>query len=114
MDESILQAMQVMGATPEDIDLARQQQSQSPPPQAPAVYAENSEAVAAFIACRTQWQYAGMAGKPTGLCYAGTTAWIDRNIPRRRRRKVFSDIQVMEHACMVAFAELQAQENPEK
>jgi len=37
--------------------------------------------VAAFLACHTQWQYAGMGGR-TGLRYEGCIALLDSYLPR--------------------------------
>lgn len=70
-----------------------------------AVYAENLPVVLAFQALSTQWQYAGMAGRRMGLCYAGVSAWLDRFIHRRKRRALMHDLQVMERAVLEADQE---------
>lgn len=98
--------MQAWHAPPEDIERMRtriEAAATAPDEEAAfGVYAENLPIVHAFQAVRTQWQYAGMAGQRMGLNYHGVEAWIDRHIPRRRRRALSSYLQVMEHAVLQA------------
>jgi len=60
---------------------------------------------------QTQWRYAGMQGQPTGLDYAGVTAFLratgyDRS-RRRNLAQAFDDLTAMEHAVLKAWAERQ-------
>lgn len=104
-DLSIVEAMEAMGAPPEDVEAVRAQVMAEAPPEAPeafGVYADNLPTVSAFLALRTQWNYAGMVGQRTGFNYAGVSAWLQAHIKPRRRRALFNDLQVMEHAVLQA------------
>lgn len=111
-DLSIVEAMEAFGAPAEDIEAVRAQvlaDAQPEEPEAFGVYAENLPTVSAFLALRTQWNYAGMVGQRTGFNYAGVSAWLQQNIKPRRRRALFNDLQVMEHAVLQADYELRKQ-----
>lgn len=104
-DLSIVEAMEAMCAPAEDVEAVRAQVLAEAPPEEPegfGVYADNLTTVSAFLALRTQWNYAGMAGQRTGFNYAGVSAWLQAHIKPRRRRALFSDLQVMEHAVLQA------------
>lgn len=101
--------MQACGASDADIQALRARLGlHTTAPQeghAFGVHADNLPVVQAFLAVRTQWQYAGMAGQRMGLCYAGVNAWLDRFIHRRKRRALMHDLQVMERAVLAADQE---------
>ena len=63
------------------------------------LWPENVPAVLLYLACDTQWRYAGMSGVPTGLDYAGVRAVMDlQAVPMEERTRLFSDVQVLEQA----------------
>lgn len=110
-DHSVLDAMQAWGAPQAEIDQVRAQLDAAAPPtddEPFAVHADNWTTVMAFRALGGRWQYAGMAGQRTGFDWAGVEAWIDRHVRRRRRRELSNGLQVMEHAALLADAELRA------
>lgn len=77
------------------------------PPEASAafeVWEEHAETVRAFIACGSQWQFAGMSGVRVGLLYTGVEAVLRLTVSREQRRAVFEGIQVMEQAALAAWA----------
>ena len=106
--------MQAFGAPQADIDRVRAQIEAAAAPQDGdtfGVHADNQRTVAAFVALRTQWQYAGMAGQRVGLLYAGVTAWLHEHIRRPRiRREVFTGLQIMEQAVLGYDAEQRQKE----
>lgn len=115
-DETLLDAMQAYGAPQKEIDQVRAriaERASTAPGDGEAfpVYADNLQIVGAFLALRSQWVYAGVDGQRTGLNYAGVCAWIDKHVPRpRRRRPLMQGIQTMEHAVLVADYERKQQE----
>lgn len=111
-DESILQAMQAMGAPPEDIEATRARIASTAPP-APeqpetfGVWPENWPTVLAFVALGTQWYYAGMHSQRTGMRYPSMWAYLDRHIRNPRRRKAMeADLRLMESAALKAWGEM--------
>ena len=70
------------------------------------VHADNWLSVRTFLEVQTQWVYAGMNGQRCALAYDCVLAWVDRFVPRRDRRQVFSDLQLMERAVLDADREL--------
>ena len=105
--------MQAWGAPAEEVDRVRAQIASTAPAQQQesfGVYAENIPSVNAFVALRTQWQYAGMDGQRVGLNYAAATAWLTLHLRPRRRRAVMTDLQTMESAVLIADRELQKKE----
>lgn len=123
VDDSILEAMQAMGAPPEDIEATRARIAATAPPapeqpQAFGVWPENWPTVMAFVALGTQWQHAGMNGQRTGLNYPSLWGYLDRHIRRPRKRKAMeADLRLMERAALNAWAEMhqaeQAKQPPE-
>lgn len=80
-------------------------------PPAPEFYLwpENVEAWALFLACSTQWRGSGMQRE--GLDYEGVEVVMRRRHVRRRLRdRRFAEIQLMEMACLKAWAEKAAQQ----
>lgn len=63
---------------------------------------------------QSQWKHAGMGGI-SGLDYPGVWTVLDRVIrgPRRRRVRVFEQLQVMEAAALGEWAEQRAQREAE-
>lgn len=75
------------------------------------VHADNERTVAAFLALRTQWQYAGLAGQRTGLNYASVLSWLRERIRiPRQRRQVLAGIETMEKAVLAYDAEQRQKE----
>jgi len=72
------------------------------------LWPENLPAVHLYLACDTQWRYAGLSGAPTGLDYAGVQAVMDlQAIPAEQRADLFTDLQVLERTHLeVAHARL--------
>ena len=67
----------------------------------------NHDAVDAYMACRTQWNYAGM-GVRVGLSYTGVAAALAALHPHAapgRRRRLFQGISTIEHALLTAQRE---------
>lgn len=63
------------------------------------LWPENVPAALLYLACDTQWRYAGMNGVPTGLDYEGVKAVMDlQAIPPEDRPRLFADVQVLEQA----------------
>ena len=63
------------------------------------LWPENVPSALLFLACDTQWRYAGMNGVPTGLDYDGVRAVMElQAIPRADRPGLFADIQTLEQA----------------
>ena len=63
------------------------------------LWPENVPSALLFLACDTQWRYAGMNGVPTGLDYDGVRAVIElQAIPPNDRPGLFADIQTLEQA----------------
>lgn len=64
---------------------------------------------AVWLALQTQWRHAGMGGHPTGLDYAGVTAWLHAHgygFGRARNlRETLGHIGAMECAALSAWAE---------
>lgn len=59
------------------------------------------------MACRTQWNYAGM-GVRVGLSYTGVSAALSALHPHARagrRRRLFQGIATIEHALLTAQRE---------
>lgn len=106
--------MQALGAPQADIDLVRAQIEAAAAPQDGdtfGVHADNQRTVAAFVALRTQWHYAGLEGRRMGLQYVGVTAWLNEHIRRpRTRRDVFAGLQIMEKAVLGYDAEQRQKE----
>lgn len=114
-DETTLEAMQAFGAPQEEIDQVRKRIAEGDraapsPDECFPVHADNLQTVSAFLALRTQWQYAGMDGQRTGLNYAGVCAWLAQHTRPRRRRPLMQGIQTMEHAVLVADYERKQKE----
>jgi hypothetical protein len=63
-----------------------------------AVWPENVRTLQLFLACSTQWRY-GATGGVIGLDYSGVEALL-RLRGVRHRRRVFTDLQVMEMAAL--------------
>lgn len=80
------------------------------------LWPENVPAVLIYLACDTQWRYAGMNGVPTGLDYDGVRAVMDiQAIPRAERPALFADIQTLEQAQLrVTHDRLAAERDKEK
>lgn len=111
LDESIVEAMQRMGAPPDAVARAQALAEAAPPEEeAFGVYAENLPSVNAFTDLRTQWRHAGMHGQRMGLDYAGVSAWLDLFIRPRRRRALMADLMVMESAVLKADQEKREKE----
>ena len=106
--------MQAYGAPQADIDRVAAQLARAAQPQAGdrfAVHADNERTVAAFLALRTQWQYAGLAGQRTGLNYASVLSWLRERIRiPRQRRQVLAGIETMEKAVLAYDAEQRQKE----
>jgi hypothetical protein len=63
------------------------------------LWPENVPSALLFLACDTQWRYAGMNGVPTGLDYDGVRAVMElQAIPPNDRPGLFADIQTLEQA----------------
>lgn len=112
-DEDVLACMRAFGAPQTDIDAVRaridaQRQAARDDSSTDSfpVWRDNWPVIEAFLAVQTQWVYAGMAGVRTGFGYAGVGEWIDRFVPRRKRKTIFAGLQVMEHAVLAADREL--------
>jgi hypothetical protein len=68
------------------------------------LWPENLAAWTLFMAVQTQWR-SGMGGRD-GLDYAGVHIVIDQHRAwRTRRRRIFAGVQIMERACLQAWAE---------
>lgn len=74
----------------------------------------------AYIACSTQWQYAGM-GARCGLRYEGCTALLREYLPGWQQDPAFADVdmaelmrglQIIESATLGADAELRERKRP--
>lgn len=106
--------MQAFGAPQADIDRVAEQIARAAKPQAGdrfPVHADNERTVAAFLALRTQWQYAGLAGQRTGLNYASVLSWLRERIRiPRQRRQVLAGIETMEKAVLAYDAEQRQKE----
>ncbi len=114
-DETTLDAMQAFDAPQAEIDavrerIAERERAAPSPDECFHVHADNLPTVSAFLALRTQWQYAGMNGQRTGLNYAGVCAWLSQTTRPRRRRPLMQGIQTMEHAVLVADYERKQKE----
>lgn len=76
-----------------------------PGPEEPyAVWPENWDAVCLFLACGTQWRFAGMTGVPTGLDYGGlqiSAAAMALDLGQ----DLFGKIRIMEGEALAVFAE---------
>lgn len=101
--------MRAYGASEDDIEAVRAAmavgEAGDEQPQAFEVYADNWRSVQAFLAVGTQWERAGSRGRRVRLVYEAVWPWIDRFVPRRRRREVFTDLQLMELAVLQADRE---------
>lgn len=115
VDDAVVQAMRAWNAPPEEIAkvqavaaAARDQADARPF----ALWRENALSFHHFHEVRTQWVYAGMEGRRMGLNYAGVHAHLETHAPRRKRRSLMADVQLMEKAVLQADAELrQKKEN---
>ena len=65
--------------------------------QAVELWPENLPSASLYIACETQWQRAGMAGKPVGLIYDGVETVMGL---RGDPPELFDDIQVLERVFL--------------
>lgn len=65
---------------------------------------DNWQTVQAFLACSTQWVYAGMGGI-VGLNYPGVKAVLDLTIKPKHRAEIFAGIQLMERAALTILNE---------
>jgi len=75
------------------------------------LWPENVTAVLLYLACDTQWRYAGMSGLPTGLDYAGVRAVMDlQAIPSDAHPALFQDLQTLEREHLAVSAERAAKE----
>ncbi len=105
--------MQEYGAPPDEIAQARaamvDRLQAHEAQQTFAVHADNWLSVQAFVAVQTQWVYAGMNGQRCAMAYDCVLAWVDHFVPRRDRRQVFTDLQLMERAVLAADRELISQ-----
>ena len=64
-----------------------------------------------YLACDTQWRYAGLNGVPTGLDYAGVKAVMDlQALPQEDRQGLFADIQILERTQLQVTHQRLAQE----
>lgn len=69
----------------------------------------NVPTLRAWFAVQTQWRHAGMGAQRTGLDYAGVEALLrQRAGSDRSRRRMFSDLQIMERATLDVWAEQRA------
>lgn len=66
------------------------------------VWPDNAHAVGVVLAISTQWRVG--SGGPVGLDYSQLDRgfWAAR-VPRRRRREVFADVQVIEEEALRTF-----------
>jgi hypothetical protein len=113
--------MRRMGATPAQLAQARacmqaelDEQASAQQPEAFGVWDENWDTFTTFLAVVTQWTYrtltvtrwAGLQPMQTvehhrqGLNYAQVWAYLDGCVPRRRRRRLFAELQSMEYAVL--------------
>jgi hypothetical protein len=77
------------------------------------LWPENVPAVRLYLACDTQWRYAGMNGIPTGLDYDGVRAVMAlQAIPHADRPALFADVQVLEQAQLQVIHQRIAQRPP--
>lgn len=116
MDEQILQAMRAFGAPAHEIERAAQLIEDKAHASEQAnfeIHHDNLRSVRAWQRISTQWQYAGMSGVRVGLNYAAVVAWVQLQIPRRWRRSVMSDLELMERAALQALQEIRAEEEGE-
>ena len=75
------------------------------------LWPENVPAVLLYLACDTQWRYAGMSGVPTGLDYAGVRAVMDlQAVPSDAHPALFQDLQALEREHLAVSAERAAKE----
>ena len=75
------------------------------------LWPENVPAVLLYLACDTQWRYAGMNGVPVGLDYAGVRAVMDlQAVPQEERPGLFADLQTLEQAQLQVSHQRLAQE----
>ena len=75
------------------------------------LWQENVPAVLLYLACETQWRYAGMSGVPTGLDYAGVRAVMDlQAVPSDAHPALFQDLQALEREHLAVSAERAAKE----
>ena len=75
------------------------------------VWRINWQSVLAFLRCETQWRAVAVsAGEGSRLIWLGIDYQSARPVFERRNRvdqqKIFSDIQVMEHAALEAMGEI--------
>lgn len=69
------------------------------------LWPENVPVWAAWLAVQTQWRYAGMAGVPTGLDYAGVHAALQLGgAPEAERTQWFALLRSMEAATLDEWA----------
>ena len=107
VDASIVEGMRAFGASAEDIEAAEAQiQPVNDSHEHFGLYAENVQTFERFHALRTQWAYAGMAGQRVGFDYARVIAWMQFAVPKKERKQLFADLQLMESAVLTADAEL--------
>lgn len=77
------------------------------------VWDMNWPAVAAFLALQTQWRVASLSTYerarlvPTGLDYA-VVPQILTHLRIKKRRRVFAQLQILEHAALATYQELAA------
>lgn len=115
--------MRAWGASPADLAKAQALADEAAPQDDKPylLWPENAVPWAAFCALRTQWSYVttgatggAMGGSVltvtrVGLRYEAVCAWLETNVPRRKRRSLMTDLQAMEVAVLQADAELRAE-----
>ncbi len=67
------------------------------------VLPENWPAVDLFLACSSQWRFAGQAGVRTGLDYSAVRV-VMSELRVKRSPQLFRDVQLMESAALSAWA----------
>ena len=88
---------------------ARQEQTWCLDCQAVELWPENLPAVGLYLDCETQWQLAGMDGRPVGLNYPGVQFVM---AARGDPLDLFPDIQRLEREYLSLVAERAAKANP--
>lgn len=114
-DDDTLKAMRAFGAPAADIERVAQaietrREQASKVHTAVQVYQDNRATWQAWLDLGTQWYRAGMTGVQTGLNYASVVAWMQINVPRRKRKGLLAELAVMERAALEAFNEIRKAE----
>jgi len=98
-DQVVLDDLAAWGA---DAPITERVNEQAEAAQCFDVLPENWDAARLFVAVGTQWRYAGMAGLPTGLDYAGVAVVMER---LGFDGETFGQLQIMEGAALAYWRE---------